>query len=68
MTETPLTVPEVAAHLRCTDWTVRVMARRGDLRASLIGGRWLFQPSDVQAYLDERENRPVARRRRRRAS
>lgn len=65
------TVPEVAARLRCAEWTVRDMARKGELRGSLIAGRWLFEDADIQAYIDSRANVPgpeAGRRRRRRAS
>lgn len=63
-----LTVPEVAERLRCSEWSVRTVARQGLLRGSLVAGRWLFAEDDVQDYVDSMENRPVARRRRRRAS
>lgn len=68
MSAAPLTVPEAAAHLRCTDWTVRAMARRGDLRGSHVGGRWLFRLTDLDALIDAQANREPPRRRRRRAS
>lgn len=63
-----LTVPEVAERLRCSEWAVRTVARQGTLRGSLVAGRWLFADDDVQDYIDSLQNRPPARRRRRRAS
>jgi excisionase family DNA binding protein len=63
-----MTVPEVAEHLRCSEWAVRTLARSGALRGSLVSGRWLFRLEDVEEYVDEQANRPVVRRRRRRAS
>jgi excisionase family DNA binding protein len=61
-----LTVPEVAALLRCKDWTVRNLAKSKALRGAVVGGRWLFKPEDVEAFIDEQANKP--RRRRRRAA
>ncbi len=65
---TPMTVPEVAARLRCAEWTVRRLAHAGELKASFISGRWLVRPEDLDAFLEEKSNRAPARRRRRRAS
>ena len=59
----PLTVPEAAAYMRCADWTVRAMARRGDLRGSHVGGRWLFRLEDLDAFIDDQANREPSRRR-----
>jgi excisionase family DNA binding protein len=63
-----MTVPEVAEHLRCSEWAVRTLARNGSLRGSLVSGRWLFRLEDVDEYVDEQANRAPVRRRRRRAS
>lgn len=63
-----LTVPEVAERLRCSEWSVRTVARQGHLRGSLVAGRWLFTDDDVQEYVDSLANRAPERRRRRRAS
>lgn len=65
---TLLTVPEVSALLHLSEETVRRMATRGDLRASRIGGRWLFRQADLDIDLDEFANRAPTRRRRRRAA
>lgn len=69
-TQVMRTVPEVAERLRCAEWTVRDLARKGDLRGSHIAGRWLFEDDDVQAYIDAQANRPAetTRRRRRRSA
>lgn len=63
-----MTVPEVAEHLRCSEWAVRSLAREGALRGSLVSGRWLFTREDIDEYVDSLANRAPARRRRRRAS
>lgn len=47
-----MTVREVARALSVCEETVRRLRRRGQLRGSAIGGRWRFDPADVQAYLD----------------
>lgn len=67
--EGDLTVPEVAAKLRCSPWTVKrlINAPQG-IRASKIAGRWLVSPEDLQAYRDARANRAKPRKRRQRAS
>lgn len=63
-----LTVPEVAARLRCGEWTVkRLINAPGGIRASKVAGRWLVAEDDIEDYLDQRANRP-ARKRRKRAS
>lgn len=66
---TLMTVSEVADQLRLTTWTVRAMVRRGELRGSFIGGRWLIRVEDIDVLLNAHANQtPAARRRRRRAS
>jgi len=62
------TVAEVAHLLHLSQDTVRRMATRGDLRASRLGGRWLFRKTDLDIDLDEFANRAPTRRRRRRAA
>lgn len=61
-----LTVPEVAARLRCSEWAARRLINAPDgIRAAKVAGRWLVEPDDIDAFLDKKANR---RRRRRRAS
>lgn len=62
-----MTVPEVADRLRCSAWSVRSLAHSGALRASLVAGRWLFRPEDVEQYLETQANMAPLRRRRRRS-
>jgi len=64
-----LTVPEVAARLRCKEWAARRLINApGGIRASKVAGRWLVHEDDLAAYLESQANRPKARQRRRRAS
>jgi excisionase family DNA binding protein len=64
-----LTVPEVAARLRCNNESVRRLINApGGIRAAKIAGRWLIHEDDLAAYEDARANRPKPRQRRRRAA
>ena len=67
-TNLELTAEEVAPRLRITPPEVRRLARTGALRGMKPGRRWLFDPADVDAYLEAGENRAPERRRRRRAA
>ena len=53
-----LLVPEVAAQLRESDWTVRQLIRRGDLVAIRVGrgrrGAYRIEQSAVDAFLAAR--------------
>ncbi len=63
-----LTVEDVAARLHVGPDTVRELARAGALRGMRPGRRWLFDPADVDAYLEAGQNRAPDRRRRRRVA
>ena len=65
-----MTVEQVAAKTSARPYTVRAWAKSGALRGMKPGKRWLFDPADVDAFLEAGENRPreTARRRRRRAA
>lgn len=63
-----LTTDEAAALLRVEPWTVREWAKTGRLRGLKPGKAWRFDPRDVDELLEGAENRPPARRRRRRDS
>ena len=66
-----LTTEDVATRLHLQPATVRGLARKGQLRGSFVGRRWLFTEADVQDFLDATSNRPTpapVRRRRRRAA
>lgn len=53
-----LTVQEVAELARCEHRTVRRAIRNGQLKASLIGGRWIVRESAVQEWFDACANTP----------
>jgi len=53
-----LTVAEVAARLRVSEFAVRDWLRKGYLRGFRMGGTkagWRIRPSEVQRYITERE-------------
>ena len=70
MTNTYLTVEEIAARLRCGEWHVRTLCRSGALRATKRHGRWYSTPEWADEYMEAGDNRAasVQRRRRRRSS
>lgn len=47
----PLTLPEAAAALRCSERTVRRAIKRGEIRATLFGGRYLIAPENLPTAL-----------------
>ncbi len=47
-----LTVHEVAELARCEHRTVRRAIRDGELKASLIGGRWIVKDSAVEEWFE----------------
>jgi excisionase family DNA binding protein len=55
-----LTVAEVAERLGVTTGAVLDWIKRGEIRASNLGGRagWRIRPQDVEAFLDARSNIP----------
>lgn len=58
-----LTVPEVAAILRCHEKTVRRMIRRGEFRAEYVAGRWLVRECDLPGFMPPRRPGPGRPRR-----
>ena len=51
-------VADVTKFLRLSPETIRVMARKGELPAIKLGKRlWRFDPSRIQARLDENLNK-----------
>ena len=70
MNSRTLTTEQVALLLNASAYTVRGYAKSVALRGSKPGKRWLFEQSDVDAFLEAGENRPreTERRRRRRAA
>jgi excisionase family DNA binding protein len=47
-----LTVQEVAEMARCEHRTVRRAIRKGELKASLIGGRWIVKVTAVEEWFE----------------
>lgn len=47
-----LTVQEVAELARCEHRTVRRAIKKGELRASLIGGRWIVKDIAVEEWIE----------------
>jgi excisionase family DNA binding protein len=54
-----LTIQEVAELARCEHRTVRRAIRSGDLKASLIGGRWIVRTDAVEEWFDTRANHRI---------
>jgi excisionase family DNA binding protein len=54
-----LTVQEVAELARCEHRTVRRAIQAGQLKASLIGGRWIVKDSAVEEWIEGCANSPV---------
>lgn len=55
-----LTVQEVAELARCEHRTVRRAINSGELRASLIGGRWIVRDSAVEEWFEACANNRIA--------
>ena len=51
--ERTVDVPQMAAILQRSEWTVRKLARNGDIPAFKVGHDWRFYPSDVRAHLTQ---------------
>jgi excisionase family DNA binding protein len=51
-----LTIQEVAELARCEHRTVRRAIRSEELKASLIGRRWIVRDSDVDEWFEARAN------------
>ena len=58
-----LTLPEVAATLRCSERYAADLMRAGTLTASKVGGKWVTTGEHIAAYVARQSNN---RRRRRR--
>jgi excisionase family DNA binding protein len=55
MTDSILTLPEVAKLLKVAEKTVYTMAQRGQLPAFKVRGQWRFQRSDLDAWIEEQK-------------
>ncbi len=47
-------VPEVAKLVGHSQQWTRTLIRRGQIKATQLGGRWLVDPADVEAYIMKR--------------
>lgn len=47
----PFTPDEAAEYLQISKRTVLDLARRGDIPAQKVGGRWRFSPSQLASYM-----------------
>lgn len=56
MTDTYLTVPQVAERWHVTARAVRDEINRKRLRAAKLGGQWLIAPADLDAFEQSRLN------------
>ena len=54
-----LTIQEVAELARCEHRTVRRAIRSGELKASLIGGRWIVRTDAAEDCFEARANHRV---------
>lgn len=55
-----LTIPEVAARVRCEHRVIRKAIHRGELEAAMIGARWLIREEAVDAWFEARTARRAA--------
>ena len=60
-----LTLPEVAATLRCSERYAADLMRAGTLTASKVGGKWVTTGEHIASYVARQSNN---RRRRRRGA
>jgi excisionase family DNA binding protein len=68
MTADLLTTGAIAARWDCSKRTVEDLCRSKALRAVKLAGHWRVSPEDLAEYEGRQENRPPARRRRRRTA
>lgn len=68
MSDTKLTIPEIAAKLRCGEWKAARLVRTGAIEAEKPAGKWLATEAAVDAYSATTSNRSTTRRRRRRSA
>ncbi len=49
---------EVARYLKMHPKTITNMAERGELKAYKVGRHWRYRKSDIDAFLEQRQNIP----------
>lgn len=52
-----INIHEAGDILHCKHWTVRQLVKAGKLRPLLLGGRYKFYKSEVEAYRDQQRVR-----------
>jgi excisionase family DNA binding protein len=55
MSDTLLTLHEVAGLLKVAEKTVYTMAQRGELPAFKVRGQWRFKRADLDTWIEERK-------------
>lgn len=55
-TEKLLTVGEVAARVRVSEWTVRRWLKTGELDGMKVARKWRVRPDALRRFLDQRTN------------
>ena len=55
-----LTSADIAEALQCTTKHVNTLRKRGELRATAIGGMWRYDPADLKAYLKSQKGSDAA--------
>lgn len=56
MMEELLTPEEVAKFLKVSDFTVRDMLRRKELKGVKVRGQWRVRPEDLRAYVNRSQD------------
>jgi excisionase family DNA binding protein len=55
MTDSILTLPEVAILLKVAEKTVYTMAQTGQIPAFKVRGQWRFKHDDIDRWIDEQK-------------
>lgn len=61
MTSRMLTAQEAAREMRCHEKTVRRMIGRGEIRGSIVAGKWLINEDDLPTRMPARRPGPGRR-------
>jgi excisionase family DNA binding protein len=63
LSETLFTVPEAAAQLRLSPWTIWDLLRRGELMRTKVAGKTFLRESELKKLIVDQINPPRAPRR-----
>lgn len=55
MTDSILTLPEIAVLLKVAEKTVYTMAQKGQIPAFKVRGQWRFKHDDIDKWIDEQK-------------